>query len=427
MKTKLLLAFTAISAPIVFGDCIIEPDAAVDFAARDTNRLNGDIVRLIAQRDPYAGLLPTGTTPNYSESTRNLVQHRAWMGHSMAAPEFTATASVCGTNGELATVGTIEYTETLGTLRGRGPKVCVKTTRTAFKASYELATDSLRNGVADTIIADKQYTLASRSGVKLTLVAGNTFEQMLTGGQVAIDTDFATDTLGLPTSPLNFKVLTKAASVMREELDVEPFDLGPGGSLHFIGSYDAVDYLRDQLTVREDMHALTTGRYSLGEKTITGYTWYGPYRGIAMGVTKLPLRFSALDTDSGQPIYIEPWISVAGTNGTIAVRNPAYNTALYEVGLLIGRNSFMRNTPAPYNGAGGFKWPGQLANAKLEFVSQRDNDCNQFQDFGQHLYEIERSYRPRVPAAVMAIAYKRCIPNLGLIECADPYTPSEEV
>lgn len=431
-STIFLAAFIAASIPAVpYGDCIT-PDAAVQFANSDIERIVGNIRVQLAQRDAYANVMPAGTTPDESPTTRTISQEMAFMGPDQAVPTFVPVGTVCGTNGQLADVGSTEFIEVLENRRGRGPRICVKTTYGTFLPSYKAAERSLRDGVVDFIIADKQAQMVLRSGSKLVVQSGRTFDEMYRGDYNVVSAPFATEDIGLPNAPLNFRVLQKAASFLREDLNVDAFEGRAGGTMRFIGSYEIVEHLRDQLDVREDMHALTTGRYDLGHDTITGYSWRGPYRGIELGFARYPLRFNELDED-GQPIFIDPKVRVvasAGSKGAFARNNPAWLSAKYEVAVFAGRDTFMRNTPAPYSGGAGFKFPPQLANAKLEFVAQRDNDCNQFRDFGQHLYEIERSYRPVVPHGAMAIAYQRCVPNLQLVECEAPepyYGGDEEV
>ena len=60
----------------------------------------------------------------------------------------------------------------------------------------------------------------------------------------------------------------------------------------FIGSQSQLNVFRDELNVHQDLQYLTTGRYEIGNESITGYSWEGPYRGIAFGIDQQPLRFN---------------------------------------------------------------------------------------------------------------------------------------
>jgi hypothetical protein len=243
---------------------------------------------------------------------------------------------------------------------------------------------------------------------------------MFEGDVNNIDTAFPT-TLGggVPDSAINFALLKYLADFMREDLLVEPFDDSKSGEIYrFIGSQQILQVLRNDLNIKADFRAITTGQWKVGKDNIDGYSWEGPYQGITFGIDSQPLRFSNVD-GNGQPIFIEPEIAVATTKGVGSRINPAWARARYEIAILMGMNSFRRRVPRRYMGAYGFKYPPQLVNGELEFAVIRDNGCNQFQDFGQHLYQIERSYRPERPHSVCAIAFKRCAVDFGLTSCSD--------
>ena len=154
---------------------------------------------------------------------------------------------------------------------------------------------------------------------------------------------------------------------------------------------------------------ITAGSFGSGKEALTGYTWEGPYRGIAIGLDPQPLRYNVLDSH-GQPVFIEPEIGVASdTNASesAARTNPLWRRAKYEIALLMGQNSFTKLTPESYTGEGGFKFPPQMTTGQLKFLVIQDNDCNVWQDFGRHYYQFTRGYRPERPHAVCAIGFAR--------------------
>jgi hypothetical protein len=404
-----------------YGDCIT-PDQAVDFANRDTNRILGNVSLVIARRSPYNDVLDGGVLPSgISDVTRSIVQERAVLGHSLVNPEFVDDLTVCGTDGEQAQVGSTEFSETLQTIRGRGPRVCVKTTRAAFQGSYPAAEDAIKKQLVQLTNSDVRAQLVARGGSKLTVVSSAAFETMYQGDVNAINTPFNQNLNGgLPDSAINFSLLKRLVNFMREDLLAEGFESNDQVNPIFkaIVSQDQLDLFRQELNIQDDMRALVTGKYPLGERTITRYSWEGPYRGVAFGIDPQPLRFSDVDSD-GQPIFIEPEISVATSKGVGARINPPWARARFEVMMLMGANTFRRRVPEQYMGSGGFKFPPQLVQGELEFAVIRDNDCNLFGDFGQHLYQVSRSYRPERPHGVCAIAYKRCNQDFGLVSCPD--------
>jgi hypothetical protein len=75
---------------------------------------------------------------------------------------------------------------------------------------------------------------------------------------------------------------------------------------------------------------------------------------------------------------------------------------------VIAGEAFKRLVPETYTGEGTFRFAPQLAMGELEWTYFRDNDCNLYGDFGQHIYQISRAIQPIRPQNVCAILYKRC-------------------
>lgn len=396
-----------------YGDCIT-PSAASNFANKDTNRIIGKIGEVLALKSPYIDILDGGTLPNVSDTVRSIVQERAVMASSLVSPTFTADIDLCGASATPDQVGSTEYSYGLKSLRGKGPRVCVKTSRTAFKGSYLQAQMSLEKGILQLTNADIRYTLEFRSGVKFVCRDDRSFTQLLTGDAQAIDTQFHQE---WPNCPLSFKTLRKLGTFLREEMLVEPFESDVGVMFKYIGSVDSIEIFHNELDIREDLRALVKGRYPLGEKSIDGYSFEGPYRGFGFGIDQQPMRSTGYN-GAGDLILVEPEIGVATTKGVAARRNPAWIGAPFEVGFLIAQDSFRRLVPESYTGEGTFKFAPQLAAGELEWTYFRDNDCNVYGDFGQHIYQISRAYQPIRPHAVIPILYKRCQYDLGLALCS---------
>src|SRR6476659_3364713 len=178
------------------GDCLLTPQQSVDFASRDINRLVGNITLLLMRRAPYADCLEGGTFENgISDQQRNVVIERPILGQSLVMPEFDADLSTCGTLGEVAEVGSTEYVTQLGTLRGRGPKICVKQMRSAFQNSYAAVQDGLQKQLLYLANVDVRSTLLMRSGVKAKTNTGRSFESMINGDVQQIDVGFVDSTV----------------------------------------------------------------------------------------------------------------------------------------------------------------------------------------------------------------------------------------
>jgi hypothetical protein len=396
-------------------DCI--PLATIqNFASKDVNRIIGQIGRVLARKSPYINSIDGGTLPNVSDVVRSVVEEMAIPSNpgvngvgALAAPQFSNDISMCGVGATPDRVGSTEYTFQLQTLRGAGPRVCVKQARTAFKGSYLQAQIALEKNILQLINADIRYQYLIQSGIKFVVDNTKTFSQNLSGDMQVLAAPFATG--AVPNAPMNFKTLYKIGSFMREEMLAEPFATSQGEFFQVMASADQIENFRNDADVKEDLIGLTTGSFKLGEQSISGYQFQG-YRGFAFGIDQQPLRASGFD-GSGNLILINPTIAQAVTNGFGQRRNPAWVAAEYEVMFVVAGEAFKRLVPESYTGEGTFRFAPQLAMGELEWTYFRDNDCNLYGDFGQHIYQIQRAIQPIRPQNVCAIVYKRC-PFAGL-------------
>ena len=396
----------------------LNPADAYDFAQADLNRIVGNVSRALARKTPFTDILAGGTiAANVSTVQRAIVQEEAYDNDSLARPTFQVDIQTCGKVGEDIEVGSKEFSFQLGTNRGRGPLVCIKTMRDAFEGVYLAAEDSIRKKVVQRVNSDIRATLTDRSGGKLIVRAGATFSQMYDGDTNAIDTLFPTT--WLPDAPLNFKLLDYTGQHMRENLLVDGFEGSDSEPLlKFIGSQEIINYLRDDANIRTDHRYLTAGSYAVGKDSLLRYRWEGPYRGFAFGVDPMPLRFSTVD-ENGQPDFIEPLIRINSTKGKASRINPLWIRARFEVGLLCGADSFARLTPPQYTGEGSFRFPSQVSMGELKFKVIEDNGDNVWGDWGRHYFQIQRAYKPLRPHAITAIAFKRAGNDFGLTAVDD--------
>ena len=401
--------------PSTIGDCLVTPRQAQDFGNKDISRITGNVLRLLVRRSPYIDILDGGTFPNgVSIDQRAIIMERPVMNISLVQPAFTDDILMCGNTGTQASVGSTEYTTRLQSIRGVGPKLCVKQMRENFQESYIATQDALQKQILYIMNVDVRSTLLLRSGVKCNVSSTQPFENMVSGDAQRIDTVFRD--YWYPDSPLSFKLLKYAANYMHEDLLAEPFDSDKGVVAKWIGSLQSIENMRDELGVHQDLQYLTTGRYEIGTEGVSAYAWEGPYRGLVFGIDQQPLRFNTWGPNL-LPQFIEPEISVPTTIGVGARANPAYRSALYEVGFLVFANSFMRQVPDNYTGVGDMQFPTKYAQGELEFVVLRDNDCNTYGDYGYHIYQMIRAYRPERPHAVIPIMYKRCNPTFNFLTC----------
>jgi len=384
------------------GDCL-SLSVVQNFASKDVSRIIGQIAKVLARKSPYINSIDGGTLPSVSDVVRSVVEEMAVPAASLAAPTFVSDLTLCGVGAAADQVGSTEYSFSLQTLRGAGPRVCVKQARTAFKGSYLQAQVSLEKTILQIINADIRYQFLIQSGVKYVVNTTRAFTQNLTGDMQQINTKFAQV---LPDGPLNFKTLYRIGTFLREEMLAEPFASKDGEFFQVMLGADAIENIRNDADVKEDLLYLTAGSFKLGEDSISGYQFQG-YRGFAFGIDQQPLRATGFD-GNGDLILVNPITSSPVTNGFAQRRNTAWVNASYELGFVIAGESFKRLVPENYVGEGTFRFAPQLAMGELEWTYFRDNDCNLYGDFGQHIYQIQRAIQPIRPQNVCPVLYKRC-------------------
>lgn len=396
------------------------PETISDIASKDEQRLVGSIAKALAANSPYLNVIRGGTFPaGVSDEIRNSVQMQAAPGDSYAVPEFVCDTDLCGQLGHQDLTDTIEYVTRLESFRGRGPNICVKKGYSAFKGSYSMAEDSLRKNIVQYINADIRAQLTIRSASKFVANANFGFDSLFTGGN---PTDLAVNFLPeLPTGPMTFKALQYISRHLREVLFADWYSSGKDmPHFRFIGGTDQIEYFREEVGVNNVMVALTQGSYQFGKTALTAYSFESSpaYRGIAFGVDQRPLRFNTI-SDAGVPVWIDPVTIVtnATKNTAYALPNPAWLNAQYEVGMLIADGAFQRLTPERYVGEGSFKFAPQLHMGELNWHYKVDNECNTWGDYGFHKYQVTRAYKPLRPEHIVPIAYKRCVADLGLVDC----------
>lgn len=403
------------------GTCFgITEEGISQIAKKDTNRLVGSVARALAANSPFIGVLSGGTfASGMGDTVTSSVEMQAAPGDSLAVPTFTDETLLCGSVGSKERTGKVDFTYKLRGKRGIGPRVCVKQGYGAFKSSYLSAEDSLRKLITQYINADVQAQLVLSSATKATAKAGATLAANTVGGsELNVGITFAG--LALPDAKISFKAVHAWARYLKEQLFGEMFS--PEGKVqpHFrvIGGADIIESFRAEVGVENVLLALTQGGYKLGENSVSAYSWETStaYRGIAFGTTHRPLRFNAINGGTNLPTWIDPVVTTedSDTNTAYSTANPAWLTATYEVLLLIADGSFQRQVPENYVGEGSFKFAPQLHAGELDWHYIKDNDCNQWGDFGWHKYQITRAYKPLRPQHIIPILFKRAQTDLGL-------------
>lgn len=406
-----------------FDTCTLTPEQYSTGIATQIPQLTLVAVKEMIQKSPWANAYPGGTFPNFQGDTlRTLVTNRVSTNQSLVKPSFANDSTVCGTTGAQAEYGQTLYDSTIQTLRGEGPLICLKQARYQVEDSYSQAVPSLAREIVKVNSADMRWNALTRSGVKMVALANSCLGNIITGGERQINVNFLN---AVPTANLTFKSLIALRNFADDTLYLEKFGSGLDEHYVFIGGRDQVEIFRNELNVAADARALTTGQYKLGEEMVAGYAFVDlNYRGIKLAIDPQPLRASTAVNSNPVPgipslYFVEPEIETSTDYGKGLVANPAWINAPYEVGFLVSKTHFRRMVPERYVGDGPVKFPAQFAAGELDWLALRDNGCNKYLDFGQHLYQITRLYQPVKPHGVIPIIYQRCAADLGLSGCSN--------
>lgn len=400
------------------GDCIT-PDEISDIASKDTSRIVGSIAKTLAANSPYMALLKGGVfASGTSDEVRSVVQLQAAPGDSLAEPTFVNDTEICGQVGATDLSDVAEFTYRLQSKRGQGPRVCVKKGFSAFKDSYLRSEDSLAKNVTQYVNADIRAQLTRKSASKFVCKTGLGFQEAFVGGQET-DIDIQWDDSILPDAAPSFKAIHAIARYMKEALFAEMFPAGDKGMAHFriIAESDVIESWRAETGVNETLLAFVQGGYQLGEKSLSSYSFESSpaYRGLAFGTDQRPQRALGFNED-GDLDLVDPVVRIpnVGKNTSYSKANPMWLTAPYGVLHIVAEGSFERQVPERYVGEGSFKFAPQLHMGELEWSYIKDNDCNKFGDYGNHIFQITRAYKPLRPQHIVTVLYKRAKVDLGL-------------
>lgn len=388
--------------------------------AADPSRIYGPIKDALDIGCPYLKVMEAGSFPaNTSGVLQSVVQGVTATSQSLNNPTgtlFGSSYGVCGAGQILSGTYVFNYSA-YQTLEYSNP-ITLNTGFNAVATSLTKQLTAMQERVSEIINAINRYGLIANSGVAAVFQAGVQPLSMMYGG-------FGQYQIGIPTvaatANIDFETLSSINRLMRTKLRVQPFMGGGGkeGYCYFIASPDALEKLRADLggaagpggiTASAQpgaFNSLSAGNNMMAQNAMTSFIFDPTYRGIKFLEDPTPNRYNY---SGGAYVPVEPWINTAGTNGTVAVPNPSYDSAGYEAGILVYRNGFKRLTPEVYTGEGSIRFAKQMFGGQVQFVT--DNIPNNLlKDFGVLIYKIGWAFEPFYPWAVCPVYFKRCIQN----------------
>ena len=399
---------------------------AVQIFQTDPTRIIAPIGASLAANVPYLSVLAQKTfEAQVSPIHVSVVQGRTVPGTSMTFPNFAVMGTVTdiGSNAGNSKGGTNAWQYQAKIYQDFSDVIALNVAYNAFKESLTSQLNSVQQYSTELINADVRGELFTRSGIKAVVQSSVAFYSTITGGQGIIDQP--TPTVASDTR-LTWNLLHRYARYMTQDLLLTKFGSGEAAHLRFIGSADILEYLRQDLGGAAGPGTYVTGPLgplpagaiagnAEANKGMMQYIFKPLYRGIDLGEDQRPLR---ANFSGGAYQFVEPYLAVAGSTGTVEQVNPGWLVAEYEVGFLFAKNSFERQVPAKWVGEGKIKWAQQMFGGEIIFGAYPDMVKNFFQNYGVLAFQIGRAFRPYYPWAVLPIIYKRCQINDSLAACS---------
>jgi hypothetical protein len=375
----------------------ISPATLFDFGNRDVPRLETSITFKALRESPFLDILNGGEWPGPTIDDVEILS---------ASPPFSPIEAT-------ESCGSTEYTTKLGTVRGRGLNLNMRpASLEAFQVDYHDVQGDLVDRIVDAVNTDARAELTMRSGLKAKLVNALDLEKgILSGGFQCIDVPFRNSLE--PDMCLTLPCLALLSDWAEHEMLLEPFDTFSGPVVKLIASSEIGDQFLGKVTTPDVVY----NRHKIGDEEVEGFKWRKISSGIVYGEDKQPLRFNRLigKGEHTWPDIIEPKMDgfqfVRGLPEQID--NPAYAVARFEIAYLAFSNSFMKMTPSRWS-MSELRPPKQYDHGELEFVLIRDHLENLYGDWGYHIFNLCRAYRPIRPHAVIPIAFARLAKDIDL-------------
>ena len=229
-----------------------------------------------------------------------------------------------------------------------------------------------------------------------------------------------------PTSELTQEMLDKVAIELNELGASDPntngwINLGDDGPIYplLIGQEASQDIQLNNAELRQD------------------YRWAEPMNLIKrLGASRViknfrhvinlfPPRYNFL---AGNWVRIPTWVMAStapnASKGSVAIINPQWSTAAYEVALVLNPWVFHQEIVRPVNSAAGLSWTPKSYMGEWQFITGgtqiTDTDCyDPTRKLGRHFAEYKSANRPIFPEFGRAIMFRRCpTTNYGTVTCA---------
>ena len=142
------------------------------------------------------------------------------------------------------------------------------------------------------------------------------------------------------------------------------------------------------------------------------------YRGFAHAIDNFCPRYNFVD---GAWVRVQPYISVAATQGNKSILNPAYFTAEFEDIIVFNTKVYQCEYPEPVTsipGGGSFNQGPETYRGTYVWRNEYDDIRNPDQTYGFWRGVLTQASRPITPEAGYVIRVRRCDPQGRMVFCS---------
>lgn len=392
----------------------IDVGQANTFLTRDSNRVSGRIARSLAINSPWINVISTGVFESgVSDTQRSVVQEAIAPVLSQCNPNWASFQ--CSLPPQTVCFGSTEYQYSPQQYFEKSCPMCLQTSFSSFKNAIRMVEMAYTDHIMTLWNSWIRGQIIALSATKVVADAtANNFSQIVTRG---FATNFAAGRT--PNAALSFRFLKFIANYLTNTLlagDMFKYGTGVNASFRFISDQNTVDLMRNQADVRTDVRFIAAGGNADAAKALMEYSWEGPYQGITFGVDQSIVRVSGIRAD-GSVCCVEPFLSGSASQGTKRVPNPAWESAPFQISVLMAKNTFVREIPAEFLGEGLTKFERQNWGGRLTWHNQIDNCDNITGNKGFHYWQLAAAFRPERPEFAIPILHARCADSFCLTAC----------
>jgi hypothetical protein len=198
--------------------------------------------------------------------------------------------------------------------------------------------------------------------------------------------------------------------------------LGPDGPVYplIIGHEASMNLLKNNSDLRDDIRYATQGEGLPGAALLTRMGATRQLKNFRHVPVTVPPRFSYA-AGTGKYTLIEPWVSSAGTKGTVYNLRSTWKNAAYEGAFVATPWVFKSRAVRPDSQVSNLSWDPKTYMGDWRWITgayKFDTDCTDpFADRGAHFAQFMHAPEPIFTTFGAFIIFKRCVSSFTTVTC----------